>query len=306
MSAVAAIDIGSNSVRLLVVDGAGKTLLQQLNITRLAQGVDADGLLAEDAMQRTITVLARYGEQLRQLGATKVRIGATSAARDARNCNEFFQRVQLATGILPELLSGQAEAALSFAGATAGRRQAEGTTVVFDIGGGSTEFAVGTSTPIHNVSHSVSLNMGCVRICERFLHNDPPTPEQLSDARNSITEMLKRVDQELPCRTATVWLGLAGTVTSLAALDAGLTQYDPTITHDYCLRRDSVDAMHQKLCQLNESERGRLLLNPKRAGVVVGGTMILQTLLHFFDLKSIIVSEHDILDGLAASLLAPA
>lgn len=300
MTVVAAIDIGSNSVRLLILNAEGQQLVREMNITKLAEGVDAEGTLAEVAMQRTVRVLSEYGRQIRNSGAEKIRVAATSAARDASNRTDFFGRVEQVVGVCPELLTGQAEATLSFAGATADRSGSSGSTVVFDIGGGSTELSVGQDKP----EASLSLDIGCVRISERFLHAEPPTPQQLSEASEYIRMLLRKADQELPCRGADTWLGLAGTVTSLAALDAGLKAYDPSVTHGYILRRDRVDALHQQLSHLNIEERGGLLLEAKRAGVVVGGTIILHTLLHFFGVQSIVVSEHDILDGLAASLRA--
>jgi exopolyphosphatase / guanosine-5'-triphosphate,3'-diphosphate pyrophosphatase len=298
MGSVAAIDIGSNSVRLLIVDGSGAEVCREMNITRLAEGVDQTGALSEAAMARTLQVLDGYGALIQKHGADRVRVTGTSAARDARNRDDFFVRVERSVGSAPELLSGGAEAALAFAGATADRQSVEGPFVTLDIGGGSTEFAFGVSAP----QASISLDIGCVRISERFLASDPPAPAELGAAITFIRPLLERVDREVPVRRAHTWLGMAGTVTSLAARDAGLVRYDPNVTHGYRLRRDKVEALHADLAAQPAAERAKLLLEPKRAGVILGGSVVLIEVMRFFDLDSIIVSERDILDGLAASL----
>lgn len=299
MSAVAAIDIGSNSVRLLVVGPDGSELCREMNITRLAEGVDQTGALADAAMERTLAVLEAYGALVQRFGAARVRVTGTSAARDAKNREVFFARVRAAVGSAPELLSGHAEAELAFAGATRGRSPSEAPFVTVDIGGGSTEFAYGSRAH----ERSLSLDIGCVRITERFLTGgDPPAPAELEAARAFIRGQLARVDAEVRPREAKTWLGLAGTVTSLAAHDAGLTQYDPSVTHGYALRRESVERMHRELSELSETQRSRWLLEPKRAGVILGGSVILVSVLEYFDLPHITVSERDILDGLVQSL----
>jgi exopolyphosphatase/guanosine-5'-triphosphate,3'-diphosphate pyrophosphatase len=225
-------------------------------------------------------------------------VTGTSAARDAENREQFFERVRAVVGSAPELLSGEAEAALAFAGATADREPSEGPFVTLDIGGGSTELAYGTSAP----ERSVSLDIGCVRITERFLHADPPTSEELGAAQAYVRSLLSRVDREVRCREAKTWLGLAGTVTSLAARDAGLSAYDPQVTHGHLLARAKVEAMHTELAGLPSAGRAKLLLEPKRAGVILGGSVILVEVMRFFDLPLILASERDILDGLVASL----
>jgi exopolyphosphatase / guanosine-5'-triphosphate,3'-diphosphate pyrophosphatase len=302
MSSVAAIDIGSNSVRLLIVGADGAELCREMNITRLAEGVDRSSRLAEPAMARTLEVLEAYGTLIQRHAAARVRVTGTSAARDAENRDEFFDRVQRAVGTAPELLSGGAEAALAFAGATADRTPAEGPFLTLDIGGGSTEFAFGSSQP----ERSTSVDIGCVRITERFLHDDPASPAELAGAAAFIRTLLERVDREVPCRRARTWLGLAGTVTSLAARDAGLDRYDPSVTHGHVLARARVEALHAELAARDASGRRELLLEPKRAGVIVGGSLILVEVMRWFGLEHIVVSERDILDGLAASLRAPA
>lgn len=303
MSSVAAIDIGSNSVRLLVAGPDGAELCREMQITRLAEGVDHSLRLGAEAMARTLEVLARYASLLRQHGVVRVRVTGTSAARDAQNRDEFFDRVERCVGSRPELLSGGAEAALAFAGATADQPPEAGPFVTLDIGGGSTEFAFGQSAFGQGApERSISLDMGCVRISERFLRSDPPAAAELDAAGAFIREQLARADAEVPCRRAKTWLGLAGTVTSLAARDAGIDRYDPSVTHGYLLARSSVEALHAELASRPVARRSELLLEAKRAGVIVGGSIILVEVMRHFALDHITVSERDILDGLAASL----
>lgn len=321
MSSVAAIDIGSNSVRLLVVGPDGAERCREMEITRLAEGVDQSAELAADAMARTLEVLARYASLLRQHSVARVRVTGTSAARDARNRDDFFDRVERCVGSRPELLSGGAEAALAFAGATADQAPEAGPFVTLDIGGGSTEFAfghggsrgvAGGNVPDGDApgggagapESSISLDMGCVRITERFLRSDPPARAELEAASAFIREQLARADAQVPCRRAKTWLGLAGTVTSLAARDAGIDRYDPSVTHGYRLARSSVEALHAELASRPAARRSELLLEAKRAGVIVGGSIILLEVMRHFALDHITVSERDILDGLAASLRA--
>lgn len=309
MTSVAAIDIGSNSVRLLVVGPDGAERCREMAITRLAEGVDRSGRLGAEAMARTLEVLGRYAALLSQHGVSRVRVTGTSAARDAQNQDEFFASVERCVGSRPELLSGSAEAALAFAGATADQPPAAGPFVTLDIGGGSTEFAFGQSPASDSGSggpeHSISLDVGCVRITERFLRTDPPAASELDAASAFIRSQLERADAAVPCRRAKTWLGLAGTVTSLAARDAGLSSYDPKVTHGYRLARAKVEALHAELASRPAGRRAELLLDAKRAGVIVGGSIILVEVMRHFALDHITVSERDILDGLAASLRAP-
>jgi exopolyphosphatase/guanosine-5'-triphosphate,3'-diphosphate pyrophosphatase len=310
MTSLAAIDIGSNSVRLLVVGPDGAERCREMAITRLAEGVDRSGRLGAEAMARTLEVLGRYASLLRQHDVARVRVTGTSAARDAQNRDEFFASVERCVGSRPELLSGGAEAALAFAGATADQPPAAGPFLTLDIGGGSTEFAFGESPAAAGSGsggpeRSISLDMGCVRISERFLRADPPRASELEAASAFIQRQLERADAEVPCRRAKTWLGLAGTVTSLAARDAGLRSYDPSVTHGYRLARSKVEALHAELASRPAARRVELLLEPKRASVIVGGSIILVEVMRHFGLDHITVSERDILDGLAASLRVP-
>jgi exopolyphosphatase/guanosine-5'-triphosphate,3'-diphosphate pyrophosphatase len=301
MSNVAAVDIGSNSVRLLVTDRSGRELVRLMEITRLGQGVDRTGVLDPAALERTAVVLDEFARHVRQHGAARVRVTATSAARDASNRDSLFARVRNALGSEPELLSGDDEATLSFQGATAGRGSAGAPFVVMDIGGGSTEFAFGTARP----ERSISLALGCVRITERFLHHDPPSAEELGQAAAHTREQLRQVELAVGVSRAHTWLGLAGTVTSVAARDAGLKEYDPAVTHGYVLSRDAVERIHAELASLPLAERAERLIQARRASVIVGGSVVLVEVMRHFELESLVVSERDILDGLAASLRGP-
>lgn len=299
---IAAIDIGTNSVRLLVLDEAGRELERLMEITRLGQGVDQTGSLAPEAVARTLNVLRHYGERMRAHSVGRARITATSAARDSSNRDEFFSGVEQATGFAPELLPGEEEAQLSFAGATASFAAAERGSVeyvVFDIGGGSTEFARGSGTP----SAFLSLDMGSVRITERFLHTDPASPGEIERARECIHGMLETAKQRLSLSGKELWVGVAGTVTTFASRAKGATHYDPALTHGAELSRLFVDQFSAQLLAAPLPERETLLLEKKRAAVIGGGALILSSILGYFGLDSVRSSERDILDGLASSLL---
>jgi exopolyphosphatase/guanosine-5'-triphosphate,3'-diphosphate pyrophosphatase len=298
---VAAIDIGTNSVRLLVTDDQGAQLAREMQITRLGQGVDVAQQLQPEAIQRTVDVLADYGQTLRALQATRVRVTATSAARDAKNREVFFDAVERAVGVRPELLPGSEEAALSFRGATVGLAPAEGPFLVVDIGGGSTEFVLGTDAP----EQLISVDMGCVRMTERHIKSDPPKAGELAAIREDVVQLLKRVRASVEVSRARRMIGLAGTITTVAYLDLGLTRYEPSRSHHHRLTRATVDRVFASLAKQSLSERRAALLEPKRAEVIVGGIAVLHAILHELDVEALTVSESDILDGLAASLRAP-
>ncbi len=302
MSRVGAIDIGTNSVRLLVaeVDGTGRdakleTLDRRMNITRLGQGVDATGALAPDAIARTVAVLREYRAALDEFGVTTVRATATSAARDASNRDEFFTAAREA-GIEPELLSGEEEAALSFLGATADL-DARAPYLVVDIGGGSTEFVLGTSAP----EGLISVNIGCVRITEQFLYSDPPAPEELSNAVAVVRDHIADVERAIPgVADAVTLIGLAGTVTSIAAIELGLPEYDRDKIHHFRLTKAAAEDVFRTLATESAAERAHNPgLEPGRVDVIVGGAIVLVSILRALGFDEVLVSEADILDGLA-------
>ena len=302
---VAAIDCGTNSTRLLVgeagPDGRLVTLDRRMRITRLGRGVDATGLLAEDAVARTTEVLAEYREVLDDLGAVRVRATATSAARDAANRDAFFAPAEQILGVRPELLSGDDEAELSFLGATSDLEATRGPFLVVDIGGGSTEVVFGTD----RAEASVSVDMGCVRITERFFDHDPPRPEELSSALSVIDLYLDDVLRLVPqAPEAATVVGLAGTVTTAAAVEIGLATYDRDAIHHFELTRSAAEDVFRTLATEPLADR---VHNPglerERADVIVGGMCVLVALYRKLGLERVLVSEADILDGLALSLL---
>ncbi|MEJ7583820.1 MAG: Ppx/GppA phosphatase family protein [Acidimicrobiales bacterium] len=304
---VAAIDVGTNSTRLLVAeaDGRGGLLSHERRnrITRLGQGVDRTGALVPEAIDRTVTVLHQYREVMDRLGVGvgDVRMTATSAARDASNREAFFAAAEASVGSRPELLSGDDEARVSFRGATSGLDPARGPFLVFDLGGGSTEFAVGTT----EVEGALSIDVGCVRITEKYFEHDPPQPEELVSAISLTEAWLDDVARSVPASlgAATV-IGLAGTVTSVAAIELGMADYDRDRIHHFVLTREAVEDVFRTLATEPRADR---IHNPgleeARADVIVGGCCILVAIVRFFGLAEILVSEADILDGLALSLL---
>jgi len=294
---VAAVDIGTNSVRLLITDENGRELERSMRITRLGQGVEANGALHPEAVTRTVWVLSQYGARIARLGVKRARAVATSAARDARNREAFFDAAERALGVRPELLSGEKEAELSFRGATAGLSSEDGPFLVVDLGGGSTEFVLGGTRP----EAVISLQMGCVRATERHLHADPPTREQLDACVTDVRHELSSVREVIDVRRAKLVIGLAGTVTALSAMQLGLVRYDASRTHHSILRRADVDVLFARLSATNVEERRKLLVEPERAEVIIGGAVVLLTILHELDIDELVVSEHDILDGLAES-----
>jgi len=303
---LAAVDIGTNSVRLLVADVEGRgreaslTPVERLmRITRLGQGVDASRALASEAIDRTLSVLREYRGVIEAHGAERVRATATSAARDATNRDDFFGPATEALGVTPELLSGEEEARLSFLGATAGL-DAPAPYLVVDIGGGSTEFVVGTSEP----ERLRSVNIGCVRITEQFLHSDPPAPEELSAAVSIVRDEVAEVQRAIPeTRGAKTLIGLAGTVTTVAAIELGLPEYDADAIHHFRLSRAAAEDVFRTLALETAAQRRHNPgLEAERVDVIVGGALVLVTILRVLGFDEVLVSEADILDGLVRSL----
>jgi exopolyphosphatase/guanosine-5'-triphosphate,3'-diphosphate pyrophosphatase len=295
---VAAVDIGTNSIRLLITDAQGAELAREMHITRLGQGVDKSGRLLPEAIERSVRVLHGYGAMLRQHGVTRTRATATSAARDAANRDDFFSAAEAALGVMPECISGEEEARLSFQGSTHGLDPADGPFLVVDIGGGSTEFILGTLAP----EQLISVDMGCVRMSERHLHTDPPLLSELEACCADVRTTLAKVQGAIDVGRARRMVGLAGTITALAYLHKGLRHYDPTQTHHMLLARSDVERMFEQLAALDDAGRQRVLAEPKRSNVIVGGAAVLLTILRELDIAELCVSESDILDGLAASL----
>ena len=296
---LAAIDCGTNSTRLLVArDGA--TVERLMTITRLGQGVDETGTLSTDAVDRTVAALTEYRQVMDRHGVDRVRMTATSAARDASNRDVFFDRAEATVGARPELLGGEEEGRLSFIGATAELDAADGPFLVADIGGGSTELAVGSD----RCEDARSMDVGCVRLTEQFLHHDPPLPEELTAALSVVEVWLDDVVREVPALLdARRFVGLAGTVATVAAVEIGLDEYDRDRIHHFVLTRAAIEDVFRTLATESlDDRRWNPGLEPGRVDVIVGGCCALVAIMRYFDFDECLVSEADILDGLVASL----
>jgi len=297
MTRVAAVDIGTNSVRMLITDEHGRELERPMRMTRLGQGVDVSGRLAPEAMERTLTVLREFRALAERSAVTRLAATATSAARDAENGADFLDAAERAIGVRPELLRGEDEARLAFRGATADLPASSGPFLIIDLGGGSTELTLGSSEP----EALISLQLGCVRMTERHLKSDPPTWAEIDACLVDAHRTLEAAHGLDVARARRV-IGLAGTVTALAGMSLGLTTYDATRTHHSVLRREQVEAALARLSSVKVAERRALLTQPERAEVIVGGAAVLLAILQHFDIAELLVSERDILDGLAARL----
>jgi exopolyphosphatase / guanosine-5'-triphosphate,3'-diphosphate pyrophosphatase len=328
---VAAIDCGTNSLRLLVADvepGSGRLtdVDRRMEIVRLGQGVDSTGRLAPEALERTLRALRGYARIIGDRSAEAVRMVATSATRDAANAADFVRGVTGVLGLEPEVLSGQEEAYLSFVGATvefsAGSAGPDGGPyLVVDIGGGSTEFVVGDSRTAADRTTgdrttgdrttgaagvcAVSEDIGCVRLTERHLHSDPPRPAEISAAATDIDAALDIVAGAIPVSAARTLVGLAGSVTTVAGLALGLAEYDSARIHHARVSAEQVAAQTRKLLSQTREERAALgVMHPGRVDVIAGGAMVLDQIMRRFGFGEVLASEHDILDGIAWSLAA--
>jgi exopolyphosphatase / guanosine-5'-triphosphate,3'-diphosphate pyrophosphatase len=299
MSSLAAIDCGTNSTRLLI-SRDGRAVDRRMTITRLGAGVAASGRLDPTAIDRTLATLGEYRSAMDDHGVERVRITATSAARDAANSEDFFAAAEEIVGARPELISGDEEGRLSFLGATAELDPADGPFLVVDIGGGSTEVIVGTT----GVDVVRSIDMGCVRVTERFLDSDPPAPEELSNALAWIQDHLEELVRAVPqVATARTMVGLAGTITTVAAVEIGLAEWDRDAIHHFRLTRAAAEDVFRTLATEALADR---VHNPgleaARADVIVGGCLVLVAILRTLGIDEVLVSEADILDGLVMSL----
>jgi exopolyphosphatase/guanosine-5'-triphosphate,3'-diphosphate pyrophosphatase len=301
----AAIDCGTNSTRLLVARPGGPALERLMRITRLGEGVDGERRLAPAAIERTLEVLRYYRTVMDRFDVGEVRMTATSAARDAINRDEFFDAAEAVLGVRPELLRGEEEGRLSFAGATAQLDPGTGPWLVVDIGGGSTELVAGPG-PDGGPRAVRSLEVGCVRLTERFFSADPPDPRSLAAARAYTDGLLERASSEAPDLTGTAGMvGLAGTVACLAAMDQAITSYDRDRVHHYRLRIDRVEEMLAVLAATDSDGRRELPgVEAERADVIVAGALVLAAVMRCFGFDECLTSEADILDGLVLSMAA--
>jgi exopolyphosphatase / guanosine-5'-triphosphate,3'-diphosphate pyrophosphatase len=299
---VAAIDVGTNSTRLLVAEEhpeVFRTIERRMVITRLGQGVDRTRTLQPEALQRTLKVIADYAASCGELGVGRLRVTGTSAVRDASNRSEFFDGVLKLTGNTPELLSGEEEARATFLGVRSDLTDSDPVLVV-DIGGGSTELIYGTDVP----ESLISLDIGCVRMFEKHLSSDPPAPEELARLRTDVGDELAGARAQLAIPSGARLVGVAGTVTQLATLKAGLPAEDPSIVHHMALSHGDVRRLARRLGTLPWEKRSRIKgLEKGRVDVIVAGAEILQAVMETFDAPEVLVSEKDILDGLVIQLL---
>lgn len=301
-ASVAAVDVGSNSVRLLVLDGAGRRLLRRIETTRLAAGVDASGRLDDAAIARTVTAIAAFRDDWQRLGATRVRITATSAARDAADRDRLLDAVEASTGVRPEVIDGAEEAALAFEGAAAGV-VVDPPLAVVDVGGGSTELVLGDADG--RLVAATSMRLGCVRLTERALHHDPATPEERAAAAAEVARVLDGAMAELghdAPRPRTL-VAVAGTATTLAALELGLDHYDEGRIHGTAMTLAALERERDHLLDLDVAARAALgPMQPGRADVIHGGAIVLAALARRLGVDRIVVSERDGLDAVAERL----
>ena len=301
---VAAIDCGTNSIRLLIADVDGSTLVERdriMTIVRLGEGVDRTGSFSEAALERTFAACARYADVIGSHDVERTRFVATSASRDVSNREAFIDGVRERLGVEPEVISGSEEAALSFLGAIAGLPSdlTVAPTLVVDIGGGSTEFVIGDRIP----SAAVSVDVGCVRMTERHLRADPPTAEQISATQRDIEGALDRAQRSVDWSSARSVVGVAGTVTTVAALAHGLTAYDPATIHGLLITSEQVQQMCERLLLMPRAQRAALeVMHPGRVDVIAGGSMVLRAIMDRIGGLPMVASETDILDGVARQL----
>jgi exopolyphosphatase/guanosine-5'-triphosphate,3'-diphosphate pyrophosphatase len=307
MVRVAAIDCGTNSIRMLVAEVADGTLAdvtRRMEIVRLGQDVDRTGRLAPEAIERTRVALADYTAQAHRLGVERIRMVATSATRDAANRDDFRRMVVTTLGAEPEVITGAEEAALSFAGAVHGlSRSASGGAdppyLVADIGGGSTELVLGADS----VVAAYSMDVGCVRLTERHLSADPPSAAQVAAAEVDILRALGQARARVPVDSARTFIGLAGSVTTVAAIALDLPRYDPARIHHSRISADQVRAVTNRLLRMTHAQRAALpVMHPGRVDVIGAGALVLRVLVDEIGLAEVVVSEHDILDGIAWSI----
>ncbi|GAA1841696.1 Ppx/GppA phosphatase family protein [Pseudonocardia ailaonensis] len=313
MARVGAIDCGTNSIRLLIADVTEsfdgtkdlRDLHRETRIVRLGKGVDATRRLDPEAVERTRVALADYTVALRRKGVERIRMVATSATRDAENREDFFGMVRETLGVDAEVISGDEEARLSFTGAVGDLDPADGPFVVVDVGGGSTELVVGTVEG--GVTAAKSVDVGSVRLTERCLPGDPPAASDVEKAREVARGILAEAFAAVPVEGVRTWVGVAGTITSLSAIAQDLPQYDPERVHLSRLSGDQLHDLAQMLVTSSRAEKEKLgSLHPGRIDVIAAGALVVEALadeLHSrAGIDRIVVSEHDILDGIARSI----
>lgn len=305
MTRVAAIDCGTNSIRLLIAEGDStggvRDVLRTMRIVRLGEGVDRTGEFQEAALERTFDACTEFRELIANADVGATRFIATSASRDVRNRQAFVTGVEERLGVVPEVISGTEEARLSFLGALSAVDPAvPGPFLVVDIGGGSTEFVLGTSEP----EQSRSVDIGCVRMTERHLVGDPPTQAQVAAVRRDVRAALRDVRERVELPRARTLIGLAGTVTTVAAMAMDLATYDPEVLHGATVSSADVHQIAERLITMPRAERAALgFMHPGRVDVIAGGALVLDEICRAVGVERVLVSEHDILDGIALELM---
>ncbi|GAB3283955.1 Ppx/GppA phosphatase family protein [Parasphingorhabdus pacifica] len=316
MSRVAAIDCGTNSIRLLVADVTAhddgtrdlRDVHREMRVVRLGQGVDATGRLADEALERTRSALNDYAMIARRKGVERVRMVATSATRDAENREVFFDMVRQTLGVEAEVITGDEEARLSFIGAVGDLDPADGPFVVTDVGGGSTELVVGTwDGATAEIRSAYSADIGCVRLTERCLRSDPPAEQEVRDAEKVARGVLDEAFAAVDSSDARTWVGVAGTVTTLSAVAQELPTYDPAAIHLSRLSQNSVAETTERLLGMTHDQRAEIgPMHPGRVDVICGGALVVRVIAEELQERSgirfVTVSEHDILDGIALSI----
>ncbi|MFR9854743.1 exopolyphosphatase [Corynebacterium striatum] len=316
MTRVAAVDCGTNSIRLLICevqeDGKIRDIVRTMEIVRLGQGVDATGEFAAEALERTRVALEGYVQQMKFEHVKRVRMVATSATRDVKNQREFFDMAaqllgQIQQGAQAEVITGEEEALLSFKGAVTDLASHKGPFCVIDLGGGSTEFVVGTAEGEILGAHSAQ--MGCVRLTERIMRTDPPTEAEIEIAADYVEQRMQEVEKIVPISDAQTFVGCAGTFTTLSALAQGLERYDADAIHGSELRFDALRVLTRQLMGVPSDVRAlNPVIHPGRADVIGGGSVAVEGIIRMIernsDAKSFFISEKDILDGIVVGIAA--
>jgi exopolyphosphatase/guanosine-5'-triphosphate,3'-diphosphate pyrophosphatase len=302
---VAAIDCGTNSIRLLVADVTDSALVdvvRRMTVVRLGEGVDRTGNLSAEAIARTLTALRSYADQIAGLAVDRIRMVATSAARDAANLDDFLDAAGKVLGVRPDVITGDEEARLTFRGTTSGLPVDVGNGppyLVVDIGGGSTELVLGSSS----VTAARSVDVGCVRLTERSMPSDPPGTAEISAAAGVVDAALSAALDVVPVRDAATLVAVAGSATTVAAVALGLTAYDPVAIHGAVLTAVQVHEVADRLLSMPRAERAAMaVIHPGRVDVIGAGALILSRVVELTDVDEVVISEHDILDGIALAL----
>ncbi|MEO6956109.1 MAG: Ppx/GppA phosphatase family protein [Antricoccus sp.] len=300
---LAAIDCGTNTIRLLIADVADQKITEvcrSMYTNRLGQGLGATGQISAESLQRTRSALIEFRAAIDEFGPQAVRMVATSASRDASNRSDFVRLAEQIVGVAPEVITGDQEAALSFAGATSGLGDAV-CRLVIDIGGGSTEFVIGDTV----VRSSRSTDVGCVRLTEQYFKNDPPTPDQLAHARAAVTAAIAQARSQVDFDSALEVVGVAGTITTMTAIALGIETYDSKAIHRSTIKASEIRDIASKLTTLGHDERAAIpTMHPGRVDVIAAGAVILEAVVTELGIDSVIASETDILHGIVLSIVS--